>query len=340
LPHLPSFVPQPTKQNSGCAKSGEKGGENETVEKTGEQLSHLAAAHEAGNRDCRPNLCSYAILINAYVRARDADQAQSTLFRVYKEYQNGDKDGNDNSSNRDLKPNTKLISLVIGCWQKSGRHDAGERAEALLDWMISLYEKSGDEEVRPNEYSFCSAITAWGKSRQLAKAARARRILDRMIDLHESGRLSARPNTHCYTAVINSCAFCENDASEKRQALNIAIQTYNDLVTSDYGRPNEVTFANMLTALRNLLPAGVQRTAAIGKIFQSAARDGLVDDFVLRRVQSALTAGELLNMLHFVRSTEADADTADGASLTPDGQVLLDHLPMKWRRNARTRGPR
>ena len=37
-----------------------------------------------------------------------------------------------------------------------------------------------------------------------------------MIKLHESGIISASPNIFSYTAVINSCAFCENDELEKR----------------------------------------------------------------------------------------------------------------------------
>ena len=103
-----------------------------------------------------------------------------------------------------LKPNTQTISAVIEAWQKSGGRDAGERAEAILDWMTSVYEDEKDETLRPNEYSFSSTISAWSKSRKVGKSIRARKVLDKMIDLHESGVLAASPNTHCYTAVINS----------------------------------------------------------------------------------------------------------------------------------------
>jgi len=58
--------------------------------------------------------------------------------------------------NRNAKPNTQLVTSVIDCWQKSGDRDAGEKAEALLDWLIDLYEKEQDESLRPNEFTFTS----------------------------------------------------------------------------------------------------------------------------------------------------------------------------------------
>jgi hypothetical protein len=115
-------------------------------------------------------------------------------------------------------------------------------------------------------------IAAWARSRSLGKAAHARRLLDRMIELHESSVICAAPNTVVYTAVISA-------------ALRIAIRTFKDLEKSSYGRPNHVTYANLLTALRNLLPPCPKRSAAIQDIFQSAVQNGCMDEIVLQRVQ-------------------------------------------------------
>jgi hypothetical protein len=128
-------------------------------------------------------------------------------------------------------------------------------------------------------------IAAWARSRSLGKAAHARRLLDRMIELHESSVICAAPNTVVYTAVINACAYCENDDTDRSAALRIAIRTFKDLEKSSYGRPNHVTYANLLTALRNLLPPCPKRSAAIQDIFQSAVQNGCMDEIVLQRVQ-------------------------------------------------------
>ena len=140
--------------------------------------------------------------------------------------------------------------------------------------------------------------------------------------MHESGRIVAKPNTHCYTAVINSCAHCENDEFEKRNALQIAVETYKELIDSDYGDPNEVTFSTLITVLRNVLPECQKRSSAIGTIFKKCAEDGHVDDAVVRRLQSTLNNEELHVLL--------------GDAVSADGRVDITELPTEWRRNVRT----
>jgi hypothetical protein len=98
-----------------------------------------------------------------------------------------------------------------------------------------------------------------------------------------------------------------------------AIFTYKELVKSKYGNPNEVTFATFLTALRNLLPPSKERSAAVRSVFETAAKDGRVNNLVLRRVQSALTSKELEEMFP--------------TAISANGEVQLNLLPNEWRTN-------
>lgn len=149
----------------------------------------------------------------------------------------------------------------------------------LLFWDFARSSSPGDSLV-------IAVISAWAKSRVIGKSFRARSVLDTMIDLHESGQISACPNTICFTAVINACAYCENDEADKRQALRIAIRTYKDLEQSaQYGRPNQVTYSSLLTALRNLLPQSPQRNRAVRDVFESAVKNGFVDSALLQRLK-------------------------------------------------------
>jgi hypothetical protein len=110
----------------------------------------MTAMYDAGNENARPNLFSFVTLINAIVKSRQigsAERAQKVLFRMYDEYKQG---------NHAVKPNTILVTSVIDCWQKSGHPDVGEKAEALLDWLIDVYNAERDESLRPNEFSFSS----------------------------------------------------------------------------------------------------------------------------------------------------------------------------------------
>jgi truncated hemoglobin YjbI len=93
-------------------------------------------------------------------------------------------------------------------------------------------------------------------------------------------------------------------------------------MNSQNGTPNEVTFSTFLTALRNLLPQSKQRAAAVKSVFESAAKDGMVNNLVLRRVQSVLNLQELKEMFT--------------TALSEDGQVCLEQLPNEWSRNVAT----
>jgi pentatricopeptide repeat protein len=249
------------------------------VEKAEELFDRMLATQQAGNEDSRPNFWTYVTLINCYAKRKDVtatQKAEDLLFSMYDEYLAG---------NQEMRPNTQIVTVIMDAWQKSGLSNAGEKAEALLEWLIARYEQDRDEDLQPNEYSFSSAIAAWGKSRKIGKCIRAKRILDKMIDLHESGLLTASPNTVCYTAVINACAYCIEDDMDKREALRVAIETYKNLEMSEYGNPNHVTYSNLITALRNLLPRGESRDSAVRTVFESAAKGGYVDGTVVQRVQ-------------------------------------------------------
>ena len=144
--------------------------------------------------------------------------------------------------------------------------------------------------------------------------------------MHESGAIPATPNTHCYTAVINGCAYCENDELERRDALQIAIKTYKELTDSKYGKPNHVTFSTVITALRNLTPASEKRAAAVSTVFKQCADAGEVSEFVLRRLQSALNLDQL-------------REVVGNDAVSADGSIDINQIPSQWRRNTNS-GPK
>jgi len=274
----------------------------------------MVQAYSDGNNLAQPNLYSFVTLIDSLVHSktkRAAEKAESVLLEMYEEYKDG---------NLEAKPNAKLVSMVVECWQKSGENDAGARAEALLNWLIEIYESDNDEELMPNEFTFTSTISAWAKTRKFGKAGRARAVLVKMIEMHESGVIKAKPNTHAYTAVINSCAYCENDLLEKRDSLHIAVKTYKEMMASENAQPNQVTFATVLTALRNLMPADDKRAAAAKTVFQHCIDAGLVTDLVLRRLQSTLNGDQLVGVV--------GSDV-----ISSDGTVSIANLPRRWSKN-------
>jgi hypothetical protein len=147
-----------------------------------------------------------------------------------------------------------------------------------------------------------------------------------MKAMHESGGIISAPNAHCYTAVINSCAYCVDDATEKKNALGIALSTYKELErTPSHGSPNHVTYAELIGALSNLLPPSDKRTGAIRSVFKRCQETGQVDSLVVRRLQMSLTAAELKETL----------SSCNDSIVSPGGAINVQLIPAEWKQHLR-----
>lgn len=182
--------------------------------------------------------------------------------------------------------------------------------------MVKWFPHSGSDQSHTFKPDF-TAISAWARSRKVGKSARARAILTRMLELNKSGVISAAPNAHCYTAVINSCAYCEKDSVDQRQALRIAIETYKEMLSDSRTAPNHITFSTLLTAFRNLMPPDDTRELAIEMIFKRCAKDGFVTDLVLQRLQSAVSTDHLKKLV-------------GKSTIRADGSVDISTIPAEW----------
>jgi hypothetical protein len=284
----------------------------------------------------RPNLYALTMLVNACQQQRTAvamDLAAQALYRFHKYQQNvalaeaaaGSSASLDDENIYQL--NTQVVTAILDGWQKSGARDAGVQAEELLRWMVDEYKATGDADLRPNAYSFATAIGAWARSRTFGKAVRAADLLQWMQELHRQDVLNEPPNVYCYTGVINSCAYSEREDRESKRALDIAVQTYQQLLQADTDEPSHVTFAAFLTALRNLAPPSPKRDAAIQKVFGEAVSRGQVCPLVLKRLQSAMPREEVQTILASVGEVV----------LAQKNPISVHQIPAYWRRNVNSK---
>ncbi len=226
---------------------------------------------------------------------------------------------------------------VMDCWQKSGAPDAGLRAEALLQWMIVKSEEGSKRGVdsavmlRPNARSFSSAISAWARTRAAGKASRARRLLVRMSQMHADGTIKSPPNTYCYTNVINSCAYCIQEAEEKKISLAIAVKTYKELLKDEKVKPSHVTFSTMLTALRNLIENDEKRSNAARTVFETAKDCGQVDSLVVQKLQAVLPQKDFQELIPFSAHM---AENGSGKDRKKGNKVSwAAKIPSEWSKN-------
>lgn len=113
-------------------------------------------------------------------------------------------------------PCSKCLSLTIyydsfftvDAWAKSGEGViAAQRAEAILQSMYDLYQKTGKDSLRPTTGIFNAVINAWARSKEKAAPARAEQILQWMDNLHRSNpTIQVRPDKFTYNT--GKCIQC------------------------------------------------------------------------------------------------------------------------------------
>jgi hypothetical protein len=293
------------------ARSGVKG----ASEKAETLLEQCQKGYAAGDTSLKPNRVCYNALINGWAKSGEgtlgARKAEALLNNMQAQYEAGDES---------MKPNIVTYNGVLNAWARSGTRCCGVKAEEYLDRMWELYN-AGDTKVKPDDFSYNTVINAISKSQNEGKAQKALRILRRMDKLYQAGNKEARPNAVTYTAVLNSCAFpAVLDFRTRRKALDTAIFTLEELQSSGYGQPNQVTYGTFIKACANLLHDDDDlRREVIERAFRQCCKAGQVGEMVLTYLRQAAPADLYEELL------------AD--SISSHARVSVRDLPEEWRCN-------
>jgi len=103
-----------------------------------------------------------------------AIQVETLLKRVVDDH---------NAGNSSVKVTTRMYTMAIDAWAKTGGKQAAERASEIHRGMVEVYRLTGDKNIRPNTISYNAVINAWSKSGCDSEAAmRAEGILHEMLD--------------------------------------------------------------------------------------------------------------------------------------------------------------
>ena len=192
----------------------------------------------------------------------------------------------------EILPNVVSFAAVINAWSRSQRHDAAERAEAILQWMVKLSILSGviqdnksdasDPEhqssteldladallIKPNSIAFNAAITAWVRSAAKDSHNHAERLMNQLWELYEASGNDPelKPTARTFNLVINAVARSrEPDCGDRAAAL---LRRMENLYVSgdDDMKPEPQTFGAIINAYAN--PKDPQSTDKAAQILQ------------------------------------------------------------------------
>ena len=132
-------------------------------------------------------------VMNAWAKTKSAQGAamvEMWLNRAQTEYDCG---------NLRVMPTTKLYTMAVDAWAKSGEGGAAAtRAEALLQHMNHLYQSGGHDNLKPTTGIFNAVINAWARSQEKIAPMRAEQILEWMEKLHRNGHIDIKPDKYTF----------------------------------------------------------------------------------------------------------------------------------------------
>mmetsp|Transcript_16185 Transcript_16185/g.33877 ORF Transcript_16185/g.33877 Transcript_16185/m.33877 type:complete len:806 (+) Transcript_16185:70-2487(+) len=280
--------------------------------------------------DIRPDTISFNTCIKAWCNSKSPNAAIKagevlSLLETHPKYAKRD-------TMVTVRPTKLSYNTVINAYAKSMEPDAAIHSQDILMRMIKSFKSDAFSTIKPDVVTFSSVLNSLAKSKTVpSKANKCLSILKSMTELHKVDRtLDTQPNIICYNTVLNACAFSAHRGDdEKREALSVAVETFNQLREGHYASPDAVSYGNMLKCCANLMPLGNSRTSMASKIFSSCVEDGLVGGMVLDEVRRSMPPDIFLKLL-----ADCGFDKPMRKRKLPSSIELRD-LPRKWTMNVK-----
>ncbi|KAL7468481.1 hypothetical protein ACHAXS_008706 [Conticribra weissflogii] len=214
------------------------------------------------NGSIQPNAISYITCMDSYARDGDVHNALRILSMMEKSFNDG---------NAEAKPTRRAYTSALNALAKSGRGDAGLRAEALVQTMERLY-KAGNKDLEPDTtvynvlinchknssatkaeqvlyrmgkrdvVSYSSVITAYSQKGGIEAAKRAQALLEEMK------KEDVEPNAQTFNSAIMAFARSGgNGAAKKAEGL---LKKMEELYEGGNGEliPNAILYTSVITA--------------------------------------------------------------------------------------------
>lgn len=131
-------------------------------------------------------------------------------------------------------------------WAKSGKKNAGMKAEALFHRIIKT-NKSGKYGIKePDQITYNSLVEAWSKTRSSAAAEKANQWL---LKMDESCRLG--PKAYSYVAVIGAWSRCGKPGAVFNAEEVFDMMRAKYTAGNSFVRPNIDAYNNLIAAWAN-----------------------------------------------------------------------------------------
>ena len=196
--------------------------------------------------------------------------------------------GNDaNKSPVLLVPDSITYSILLHLLSRHRTRDA-MRAQEIYD------------QINPqllDTYTVNCLLSCWARSYQEDKAVRVKTILQQISNSDVNVDIIS------YNTALNACAFTKGSKFTKNDALNIAMELFDEIFQPDNNlKANELTYSTILKACINLSESTEERLELMRPILQLCHQDRLIGKMVLKEINFAFSDEVGKSLLDSVKS--------------------------------------
>ena len=207
---------------------------HENKDQTSQSRKSAEKLFEKMRNDSRiePDVVTYNTMLHFHSRIGDIEKAESLLKEMFLE-------------DTRVSPDSTSLNTIINAWANSGRIDAPQRAEAMLEQMLKPNIEGGGIAVKinPTSITFNSVMSAWTKSRKPEAAERCQNIFDLMTN--DLGHI-VQPDFVTFNVMIHAWSLSHGeDAPDRAEAMLSDMQRRFKAGNSRM-RPNSRTYGSLI----------------------------------------------------------------------------------------------
>ncbi len=148
-----------------------------------------------------------------------------------------------NYGNNSVKVTTRMYTMAIDAWAKTGGKNAAERAHMIHSNMVEMYKQTGDDNIRPSTISYNAVLNAWSKSGCEEACHNAESILEEMLESYYSASMT-KSSIHSNKTVS---LMTDPDTIERFEETGTISLDYDNIAIGDKNvKPDVVSFTSVI----------------------------------------------------------------------------------------------
>ena len=167
-----------------------------------------------------------------------------------------------------FRPDIITYTSLMKCWAESGRKQAADRVEEIINKLHKRY-KQGCEECKPDSTAYNVAINAIARSNAPRAPERAEKLLNQMQKYCKQGKFNdLAPTVQSFTAVMLAWAHAGHPAQAEKM-----LKTMHDLEEAGVVgvSPTTITYSTCILAWsKSGLPDAGKRAEALLKVLATS----------------------------------------------------------------------